>query len=98
MTTSTTSRSAYVRHRFMHCSRSWLGLLPLPLGEGWGEGLRSPSLAGYPLTPTLSPSGEREHTELVARASANPRSALPVDWHEQVVDGNGRLDQRLFRQ
>src|SRR5712692_11314322 len=43
-----------------------LGLLPLPLGEGWGEGFRSLSLAGNPLTPTLSPNGERERTEIAA--------------------------------
>src|SRR5262249_53727467 len=38
--------------RCRHSGSTWLGLLPLPLGEGWGEGFRSISLAGNPLTPT----------------------------------------------
>ena len=41
-----------------------LSLLPLPLGEGWGEGSKPRDLA--PLTPTLSPSGRGSALELVA--------------------------------
>jgi tRNA-dihydrouridine synthase B len=69
-------------------SAGWLGLLPLPKGEGWGEGLRSLSLAGNPLTPTLSPKrvedarrradvGEREQTEPAARSSVDTESHRP---------------------
>src|SRR4051794_34582723 len=47
-----------------------LGLLPLPQREGWGEGLSS-SMARNPLTPTLSPSGEREFTAFAALSSAH---------------------------
>src|SRR5581483_9826815 len=41
------------------------GLLPLPLGEGWGEGLRSPAKAeppspGSPWRSDLSPPGKGE--------------------------------------
>ena len=37
------------------------------VGEGWGEGLLVIDSASNPLTPTLSPTGERERTELRAR-------------------------------
>jgi NitT/TauT family transport system substrate-binding protein len=47
--------------------RSGLGLLPLPSGEGWGEGVRSLRLAG----PPLSPKEEREQTEPGAHLAAN---------------------------
>ena len=33
--------------------------LPLPEGEGWGEGVTVPGDC-IPLTPALSPNGERE--------------------------------------
>jgi tRNA-dihydrouridine synthase B len=57
-------------HEFSSKARDAIGALPLPLGEGWGEGFRSRSLAGNPLTPTQSPSGEREQTEPAARVAA----------------------------
>ena len=53
------------------CSR------PLPAGERatpfsnlkkWVRGFGSISSAGNPLTPTLSPNGEREQAEFAARA------------------------------
>src|SRR5262249_15936605 len=34
--------------------------------------------------------------QLRVRASSHRAPLLPVDWHEQLVDGNGRLDQRLL--
>jgi hypothetical protein len=44
---------------------SELGLLPLPKGEGWGEGLRS--IEGLePPHPNPLPAGEREHTMYAA--------------------------------
>src|SRR5262245_3003794 len=49
--------------RVRHFSVAEVGYIRLRLGEGCGEGFRSMSPAGIPLTPTLSPSGERERTE-----------------------------------
>src|SRR5262245_35088162 len=39
-------------------------------GEGWGEGGRLSRESCIPLTPTLSPSGEREPTEFADTALA----------------------------
>src|SRR5262245_11358577 len=52
-----------------------LGLLPLPLGEGWGEGLRSHDKPDPP-HPNPLPRGERGHTEIVARLSLTQRPVL----------------------
>jgi len=65
-------------HEFGSQAHHTLGALPLPLGEGWGEGLRSLSSAGSPLTPTLSPSGEREQTERVARGEPHSQARAPA--------------------
>src|SRR5262249_42791016 len=44
-------------------------------GEGWGEGVRISPSSCNPLTPTLSPNGERESTELVAQESPSGSSS-----------------------
>jgi hypothetical protein len=46
------------------------GLLPLPKGEGWGEGLQTIDQSD-PLTPTLSPLG---------------RGSPAVPWSKSVLD------------
>src|SRR6516162_701654 len=48
-----------------HLLRSTHGMLPLPWGEGWGEGLR-PIESQEPPHPNPLPCGEREPAELLA--------------------------------
>jgi NitT/TauT family transport system substrate-binding protein len=50
---------------FFDCACRELGRLPLPLGEGWGEGFRSIDRAVPPHRNPL-PTGERESTESAA--------------------------------
>ena len=54
----------------------------------WVRGFGSISTAGNPLTPTLSPSGERERTEFAARLG---------DWDAQIalLDGGRPEHDRL---
>ena len=44
----------------------------------WVRGVGSISTVGNPLTPTLSPNGERERTEFVAQAVARPQTATAI--------------------
>jgi lysophospholipase L1-like esterase len=68
-----------------HTAARYRDLCPLPGGERaarfckikeWVRGFGSIMLAGNPLTPTLSPKGEREHTESAARSCAALVTAL----------------------
>jgi hypothetical protein len=51
------------------------GLLAFCKVKEWVRGLGSIGTASYPLTPTLSPDGEREHTEFAARTPMAPHDA-----------------------
>src|SRR5579872_5795038 len=70
------------------------GLLPLPLGEGWGEGLRSFLMSSAPSPAALrwATSPRRGEVSCSARISAQPKIILPclrdLIFREQTPPGS----------
>src|ERR1700704_5173944 len=66
------------------------GLLPLPKGEGWGEGLQTIDNSEPPLSTTL-PCGEREFRRAVVEVCAPLHGrGDDCDGHELVVGPRNR--------
>src|SRR3954469_6976417 len=80
-----TAKASAANFAVSHRNCGWLGRLPLPLGEGWGEGLRS---LGKSRTPSPQPSwrlcrprrGEGAHrARLTFRAQSNRTQSKIID-------------------
>src|SRR5262249_23280552 len=72
--------------RSMHTGATHPVGLPLPTwGEGWGEGVTHYRWSCNPLTPALSPNGEREQTEPVAAALIESHRNVPYSSNGAVA-------------
>ena len=58
--------------------------------EGWGEGFEVYESSGNPLTPALSPNGERERTELAAACLPPLPLHRPPHAVDDAIDGRQR--------